>query len=93
MAFETRQSASFNNALNQKEKYRVNQIDEVHCRRRKRREERENGQKSTPAGSRAQPEKSFVSRGFSGDALAAEKPDHGQSWRRERDYGLTFSGL
>ena len=91
-ASENGQSASFNNALNQQEKYRVNQIGEVHCQRRKRRAERENGGKLAPAGSNAKSEKSFVSGAFSGDARAAEKSPDGRNWRREGNWGRTFSG-
>jgi hypothetical protein len=63
----------------------VNRICEVHCRRRKQREERENGHESRKAGSTTESEKCFVSRGFSGNAPTAQKAHDCQSWRRDRD--------
>jgi hypothetical protein len=73
------------NHMKIKEKARVNRIGEVHCRRRKRREEREIGPNLRSAGYTAQSEKSFVSRGFSGAAPTAEKAHDDQIWRRDRD--------
>ena len=40
----------------------------------------------------AEPKKTFIPRGFSDDAPAAEKHDYGRSWRREGNWGRTFSG-
>jgi hypothetical protein len=53
-AFRNQADGGFNKSLNQMGKYRVNQIGEVHCRRRKRREERESGLNLPTVGSRAQ---------------------------------------
>ena len=72
---------------------RVNRIDEVHCRRRKRRNEKEIGHASRKAGSIARPEKSFIPRGFSADALVAEKPPDSKNWRSDGNWGLTISRL